>query len=215
MKKIFSLFITLNSLMAFSQVTFNPGIRAGVNFAHLSGADDYFYSYGTENRNRISYGSRADFYVGFIANIRFAKMYALQPEVHYSRQGGTMEYMNSNNQLVKDDIKVAYIGIQLVNKFYINKLNIMVGPNLEFVVNNKELGNITNNYYDEHYYYGYTRNEIDLGITAGIGYDITKNLGVEARIKKGFVPVIDNGNSHSNVVFQTGVYYTFNTKNKD
>lgn len=217
MKKIFTLFIALTSVMAFSQVTFNPGIRAGVNFAHLTGADDYYYSFdnGVENRNKISYGSRVDFYAGFIANIRFAKMYALQPEIHYSRQGGTMEYKNTNNQIVKSDVKLAYMGIQLVNKFYVNKLNFLVGPNLEFIVNNKELGRDNEIFSNGYYYYYGPDVEVDLGITAGIGYDITKNLGVEARIKKGFVPVIDNGNSHSNVVFQTGVYYTFNTKNKD
>lgn len=213
MKKIFTLFIALTSVMVFSQVTFNPGIRAGVNFAHFSGADDYYYNYvnGTETTNKITYGSRVDFYAGFIANIRFAKIYALQPEIHYSRQGGTVEYKNTNNQIEKTDFKLAYMGLQLVNKFYINKLNFLVGPNLEFVINNKELGNNYNDSHDEHYYFGYQRNEIDLGITAGIGYDITKNLGVEARVKKGFLPVIDNGNYHSNVVFQTGLYYTFNT----
>lgn len=219
MKKIFTFFIVFASTWAFSQVSFNPGIRAGVNFAHFSGADDYYYNYdynnGTETRNTISYGSRTDFYIGFVGNIRFAKMYALQPEVHYSRQGGTIEYINANNQKVKKDLKLAYMGVQLVNKFYVNKLNFLVGPNLEFIVNNKELGNNGEDYSNGYYYYYGPSTEVDLGITAGVGYDFTNNFGVEARVKKGFVPVLDNGDYHSNVVFQAGVYYTFNTKKKD
>ncbi|SEM78151.1 hypothetical protein SAMN05421856_106262 [Chryseobacterium taichungense] len=55
-------------------------------------------------------------------------------------------------------------------------------------------------------------NEVDLGITAGIGVDITNNFGVEARVKKGFIPVYTFYNDHSNVTFQAGVYYTFNMK---
>lgn len=86
---------------------------------------------------------------------------------------------------------------------------------MEFIANNKELRKGYDNYYsDEENLYGYPNNEIDLGITAGVGYDFTNNFGIEARVKKGFIPVLNYGDYHSNVVFQLGAYYTFNTKNK-
>jgi hypothetical protein len=114
---------------------------------------------------------------------------------NYSRQGAKFE-TNVNNWNGQT-LSVSYLGLQLVNKFYFNKFNVLVGPTLEFVVDKKNFE---------------PDNEIDLGITAGLGYDITKNFGVEARVKKGFVPVYSFYDNHTNVTFQAGVYYTFNMK---
>ncbi len=201
-----------------AQVSFNPGIRAGINFSHLTkGNSNSFYSfydydfnsyYSTSPNSTVDMKNRIDFYIGFQANIRFTRFYALQPEINYSRQGtkveGTRTYYNNNTSpfttTFSDELKVSYIGLQLINKFYMNQFNIHIGPTLDFVVERSS--------------YSYLENEVDLGILLGAGYDITKNIGVEARIKKGFVPVISGSGNHSNVVIQTGVYYTFPNKER-
>lgn len=55
--------------------------------------------------------------------------------------------------------------------------------------------------------------EVDLAFQFGLGYNINKNIGIEARIKKGIVPVIDRSeNDQTNVVFQFGLNYTFDVK---
>ncbi|AZA52419.1 porin family protein [Chryseobacterium sp. G0201] len=197
MKKTALLLFALFTTLSFAQVTFNPGIRAGANFSHFTNNENqtfYWPDYQDANMN-MDFKTKTDFYIGFLGNIRFAKFYALQPEINYSRQGAKFE-TNVNN-LNGQTLSVSYLGLQLVNKFYFNKFNVLVGPTLEFVVDKKNFE---------------PDNEIDLGITAGLGYDITKNFGVEARVKKGFVPVYSFYDNHTNVTFQAGVYYTFNMK---
>lgn len=203
MKKLYFLLLLLIANFAFSQVTFNPGIRAGANFSHFSKGSDYYnydfnfndYYYDNSNNQRnYDFKTRVDFYIGFLGNIRFTRFYALQPEINYSRQG-TRVQSNSNNKGDKN-FSVSYLGAQLINKFYFKSFNVHVGPTLDFVVD-KDFS---------------IENEVDLGITAGVGYDITKNLGVEARVRKGFVPVVYSGDNSTNVVFQAGVYYTFDMK---
>jgi hypothetical protein len=51
-------------------------------------------------------------------------------------------------------------------------------------------------------------NGVDLAFFFGAGFKFTENFGIEARIKKGIIPVDDNWD-YTNVVFQTGINYTF------
>ncbi|MCS3867127.1 hypothetical protein J3D55_000043 [Chryseobacterium ginsenosidimutans] len=84
-----------------------------------------------------------------------------------------------------------------MNKFYFKNFNVLVGPTIDIAVEKD---------FDASY-------DFDLGITAGAGYDITPNLGVEARVKQGFLHTINNyQGKHANIVFQAGLYYTFNLK---
>jgi hypothetical protein len=198
MKKTLFLLAFIVSGLSFAQVTFNPGIRAGANFSHFTNKDQWYsywddYSYG--NEAQMDFKTKTDFYLGLFGNIRFAKFYALQPEINYSRQGAKLD-TNINNWNGQT-ITASYLVFQLVNKFYFNRFNVHFGPTLEFLVEQKNFD---------------AENEIDLGITAGLGFDITHNFGVEARVKKGFIPVYSFNNDHSNVTFQAGVYYTFNMK---
>lgn len=199
MKKIISLFTLIISGLAFAQVTFNPGIRAGANFSHFTNKAQWYsyldFDYSNSAEANMDFKTKTDFYLGLFGNIRFAKFYALQPEINYSRQGAKLD-TNINNWNGQT-ITASYIGFQLVNKFYFNKFNIHVGPTMDFLVEQKNFE---------------ASNEVDLGITAGIGVDITNNFGIEARVKKGFIPVYTFYNDHSNVTFQAGVYYTFNMK---
>ena len=74
-----------------------------------------------------------------------------------------------------------------------------VGPAIDFVV-------------DKNYP---VENDIDLAFVLGAGYDITPNFGIEARVKKGIVPTVNDnysGDEHTNVVFSLGATYTFNVK---
>ncbi|MCJ7933669.1 MAG: PorT family protein [Chryseobacterium sp.] len=199
MKKIYFLLIGLLSGLSSAQVTFNPGIRAGANISHLSNGPTTSYWHYNDNQGYYQYGadqfdikSKVDFYIGFQANIRFATFYALQPELYYTRQGAKFE--SQNPAVESKTVTLSYVGGAVVNKFYFDQFNIHFGPTLEFLTDNKNIPSPT---------------AVDLGILLGAGYDITKNIGVEARIKKGFVHVY---NDHTNVTFQAGVYYTFNLK---
>ncbi|WP_346983397.1 outer membrane beta-barrel protein [Chryseobacterium sp. POE27] len=92
MKKIIPLFTLIISGFAFAQVTFNPGIRAGANFSHFTNKAQWYsyldFDYSNSAEAKMDFKTKTDFYIGLFGNIRFAKFYALQPEINYSRQGG-------------------------------------------------------------------------------------------------------------------------------
>ena len=207
MKKFYFMLLAFAGTFAMAQVTFNPGIRAGANFAHLSDLNNsatyYYDSNGTYVESNPEFKTIVDAYVGFQANIRFTKVYALQPEINYSRQGSEVRDNNSNTITT---LRTGYVGMQLVNKFYMNNFNLHVGPMIDFLV--------SNNIPQSNQYNGYTDSvtPIDLGIVLGAGYDFTPNFGAEVRLKKGIIPVDFFDGNNTNVVFQTGVYFTFPIK---
>jgi hypothetical protein len=195
MKKLFVIaiiaFIGITNTQA--QVTFRPGLRGGLNLSHFSKGDQAFY-----NDNRSStireYNAKSDFYLGFYGALKLTKYYTLQPEIDYSRQGSIFKLSN-NPETTKLD--VSYLSIEVVNKFTFNKFNIHVAPTFDIEVENN---------FD-------TDASVDLAFLLGAGYNFTDNFGIEARVKKGIIPVLDfSDGNHTNVVFQFGVNYTFDIK---
>ncbi|MDR0194520.1 MAG: PorT family protein [Myroides sp.] len=171
----------------------NPGIRGGWSLSNVTNTGgDY----------------RTNFYLGVQLPIRLAKFYELQPELVYSRQGANNAVDRayfSNSYQGKDDLTLDYIDINVINKFHFGRVNLQVGPGLAIHTSSNE-SNIT---------------PIDLTFNFGIGIDITKRLGVEARWMPGIVDINDsgdyyyNGNYNSNSdymrnnTFQIGAYFKF------
>ena len=216
-KKIRGLFLVVLTLLAFTQaeaqVTFRPGIRAGVNMSHFT-QGDYSYSnayYYDANGNYVPYvddsefTSKTGFYVGFYGALRLTKYYTLQPEFTYSNQGSNYRapltglQLGYNNNYYPRKLDVSYLSVALVNKFTFNdKFNVHLGPTIDFVV-------------DRNYP---VYNDVDLAFVLGAGYNFNSNFGIEARVKKGIIPAINDnsGGDHTNVVFSFGAIYTFNVK---
>ena len=173
-----------------AQVSFKPGIRGGLNFSHFT--DDnynngYYYGSGNYiNGGNSGFNSKTDFYLGFFGALKLSKYYTLQPEIDYSNQGTS--YNDVNNSTA--NLNVSYLSITIVNKFtFSDKFNVHFGPTMDFVV-------------DKNFN---TESDVDLAFQLGAGYNFTNNFGIEARVKKGIVPVIyDSGNDHTNVVFSLG-----------
>ena len=205
MKKLIITAIILATVTnSFAQ--FNFGIRGGMNLADYSNLTDS--------------SKKADYYVGAIFSIQLGDLYTLQPEFTYSKQGtklnGTYADLKSNK------ISVNYFSIDVANKFNIAKnVHFLIGPYFDIVMD-KDIKYIhpTQDGYD--YYYRYDTTGVDLGFIFGFGFDVTKNLTLEARYKQGFIGVIDNvenNNSdgsyyydedpHLNKVIQLGLTYKF------
>ena len=197
-----------------AQVTFKPGLRGGLNFSHFTQGDFYgssYYDYNTgsyiNSIDNTDYTSKTDLYVGFYGALHLTKYYTLQPEINYSRQGSNIETIN-NNVISRTKFDISYLSIGMINKFtFTEKFNFHVGPTLDFVVDKPRfLVNKSSTYFD-------TDSDIDLAFVAGFGYNFTKNIGLEARVKKGIIPVFDYSDSnHTNVVFSVGATYTFDIK---
>lgn len=208
-KAIIVALLCLSGLVEMSaQVSFKPGIRAGLNLSHFTKGDfdnyddTYYYDEYYNDyvfapvRRDDRYKSKADLYVGIYGALKLTKYYTLQPEIIYSRQGTNFEY-REGGRIYKEKLDVSYLSVGIVNKFtFGDKFNIHVGPTVDILV-------------DENFV---TSNEVDFAFMLGAGFNFTKNFGIEARIKKGVIPVLDYSSSHSNVVFQTGITYTFDVK---
>lgn len=200
MKKGF--FLAFFTIFAFSQiqaqVTFRPGLRGGLNFSHFSngGYNNDYYNNGYNNNEDFT--SKTDFYIGFYGALKLAKHYTLQPEINYSSQGSNYDYLDANtNTRVSGQFDISYLSIDIMNKFNFNdKFNFHFGPTIDFVV--------SKNFRNE--------SDVDLAFVAGLGYSFTKNFGIEARAKKGIIPVFYDNSDPTNVVFQLGATYTFDIK---
>lgn len=195
MKKIICLLLLTFCGITNAQVSFKPGLRAGLNLSHFTKSnEDYYYDSFSTNQNR-DFSSKTDFYVGFYGALHLTKYYTLQPEFDYSRQGSKFKDINNTKEI---NLDVSYLSIAIVNKFtFSDKFNVHIGPTIDFQVEN----NFN------------TDSEVDLAFILGAGYNFTKNFGLEARVKKGVIPVLDySDGNHSNVVFSFGGTYTFDLK---
>jgi len=73
--------------------------------------------------------------------------------------------------------------LQFTNKVYIKNFNVFAGPFLDLAVGNNNAG-------------------LDIGFAGGLGYDLSKNLGFEVRIKKGFISMLDHENSSLELIIR-------------
>lgn len=195
MKKITLLLLCLTGFFtANAQVTFKPGIRAGVNFATLT---------------QTEFDTRTDFYVGGFGAIKFTRFYTLQPEINYSRQGaGEGSYFDdfNNNNVNFDKVELNYLSLGLVNRFTFNdQFDVHFGPTFDIQTSS----NVR------------TNSDVDLGLTAGIGYTLPFGLTIEARVKKGIIDVLESDyyydgwyvdDYNTNFLFQVGLSYSFSAK---
>jgi hypothetical protein len=181
--------------IAQAQVSFRPGLRGGANFSHFTKGSNYYadpYDPDYPSVSTVNYSTKTDFYVGFYGALKLSKFYTLQPEIDYSSQGSN--YRSSTNNIT---LNVDYLSFEILNKFTFNdRFNFHFGPTLDFVTS-------TNFNTDAN---------VDMAFVLGMGINLTRNFGIEGRVKKGIIPVVDFNENHTNVVFSVGGTYTFDVK---
>lgn len=130
MKKIFllfGLFVFITSPL-FSQdgetvsreISF--GVKAGVNFASITGE--------IEGEDIDEYDGRTGLHFGGVVNIPVSEMFAVQPELIYSQQGFTEEYMGYDFKGIFNFINVPILADFTV----VEGLSLQAGPQIGFTV---------------------------------------------------------------------------------
>lgn len=200
MKKVIIILCFLGAIQIYAQVTFKPGIHAGMNISKLSGID---------------IPSKTDFFAGAFGEIKFSKKYALQPEITYSRQGAKGDYtyrpFYSPGTVIADnvDISLQYISLSINNKILLyDDLYLLLGEFNDIIVGDeiiiKKSRSISKG------------QDIDYGLFGGFEYSITKEFAVEVRFKKGLADALDDYTGFeskiTNQAFQIGASYTFGKK---
>jgi hypothetical protein len=209
MKKVFFIvFFTISGvLQSEAQVSFRPGIKAGLNISKFTNSE---------------MSSKKDFYLGGVLNIKFNKIFTLQPELIYSKQGAfRAEYLVNydpmvSNQNQKVEYSIDYLSFGAISQFTLgNGFHFVVGPSLDF----KVADNFNENYADNPIGF-------DLAFVGGVGYSFPNGLSLDARFKQGLVDIFGNnfntnydtnGNGNYdeivlNQLFQLGISYSFDLK---
>lgn len=200
MRQLTILFFLACSLCSTAQTKFKPGVRAGANFANITST---------------GFSARTDFYVSGLGELRLGSVYALQPEFSYSRQGAkgaVIERSDATRTPVANEIVTNYVSFGAMNKFYLSDFfNVMIGPTLD-----QEMGQSP-----------VLRRYWDATINVGIEFKTPFGLGIEARMKRGTIDLINSnkfetiGNrgwfnieENANIVIQAGLTYYFGTNKK-
>lgn len=192
-----------------SQVTFDAGVKAGYSASVISGLDaDY----------------RNSFYAGAYGSLNFTKVYNMQFEALFLQQGVnnlrivTTDYGYYNNITVyEEDVRLNYLSLNLINKFNFNKFNLHIGPGIDIKISEPDRARYYNypDYGSSTFLYS-NNSDVDLTVNIGLGYNITDQLSIEARMRQGIVePIYVNSYSYYNYSanlnrsFLVGLNYRF------
>jgi uncharacterized protein (UPF0128 family) len=170
-KLLFTCFLLLITLNSKAQGV-DLGIKAGINFAELTDASDL------DNKTGYTFG--------LFAGIKFSDKIGIQGDLLYSAQG-------------VDDIDLNYVNVPIVLRYFIiSKLNVQVGPQFGFVVDDNVKDVFKNTAESKTF---------DLSGIVGLGYDLPLGFRVEGRYNFGFSDAVDELGKNS--VFNLSVGYSF------
>ena len=205
------LFLTAVAVFAFGftnaqEIKF--GVKAGLNMASLSGGDAY---YG-------SYGRKAGFHVGGLAEIKINDKFSVQPELLYSLKGADFNFGfgGFGLGLPSNKLNLTYIDLPVMVKFYpIERLSAELGPNVAFLMSAK--GSKYNSVTDTTDPNGDVKdsyNTVDYGMNIGAGYELKQGIMFQLRYNIGLSdvskgPTTGTNYSDKNSVIQVSVGYKF------
>lgn len=172
------------------------GVKGGVNFATISGADE-------------TPDSRTSFHVGVVGELPLADIFSLQAEVLYSGQGFSYDFEGPTGDKV--EYQLDYISVPILAKVYVVEgLSLEVGPTFNFVVN-EEIDNMPNEDdgdIDLDETPAPEANSFDVGVGAGLTFQTNMGFFASGRYNYGLTEIYED--SHwKNSVFQISVGYKF------
>ncbi|CAM3392301.1 porin family protein [Aequorivita lipolytica] len=203
MKKLFIFtIITLLSVTIAQSQEFRLGAKAGLNVASLGG--DTFYG---------GLNTRVSFHIGGLVEIPLVGKFSLQPEILYSSQGSSFDYYNGTFVSFNGDVKLDYINVPVLAKFYIIEgLSAEAGPVFSVLVSAEEdeynaSEEATVRVDSKDNYKGF-----DAAFAIGASYRLNMGVFFSLRYNKGLLDVNDidgyNGKNQNNV-FQVSAGYSF------
>jgi hypothetical protein len=219
------LFLTVFSLIAFiaSAQDFSFGIKAGANFAAIGNSDEPLFdpadAFDLSELNFVSSsggdnGGLTAIYFGVYAEIPVSEKFSIQPELLYSKQGGTQDgslVFQEANVNYESTFNLSYLTVPIMAKFYVAKgLSLEAGPQIGFLlksefdieVNNALFASSTTEDVKD-----FTKSN-DFAFNIGAGYQLNSGLNFNLRYNIGLTDAYEDIDA-KNSVFQVGVGYTF------
>lgn len=185
MKKVlFSGIVFLLCISAAKAQHVELGLKGGLNLSRVAINDGR------------DYDTKAGGHFGGLAHIHLTNMFALQPELVYSMQGGK----DGGNEL-----KLNYINMPLLGQFMFgNGFRLQTGPQLGILTTAKsKVGDVEIDVKDD-------LKAVDFSWVFGASYIFPAGVGFDARFNAGIANISDNrAYDARNGVFQLGVFYQF------
>lgn len=167
------------------------GIKGGLNYATITKGD---FNEGPD--------PRTSFHLGFVGEIPVVEnVFAIQPEVLYSRQGFEINQtiLGVNYQT---DYKLDYINVPVLAKIYLGKaLSIEAGPQFGLKISEKYENDDSSIETNE-------VNEFDTAIAAGLSFNFSGGIFITGRFTQSLNEVVKDSGS-KNQVFQAGLGVKF------
>lgn len=186
--------VSMFSIVAFAQES-TFGVKAGVNFAKITG-DDLEDASG-----------RTGFHVGAIAEFPLSEQFSIQPEAVYSQQG--LEYDDFGFDI---KLKLDYINIPIMAKYYFSTtrdLAIEFGPQIGILMNAKaEADGDEEDVKDD-------VKGSDISVGGGLSYQMETGWFAQARYMFGVSDINDTddentfGDNFTNSVLSISIGYRF------
>ncbi|OBQ57275.1 PorT family protein [Tamlana sp. s12] len=159
------------------------GVKGGLNFATISG--DH-----TENIDMVT-----AFNIGGMVEIPVSEKLSVQPEIIFSGTGFSID---------DNTTALNYLNIPLIAKYYIIKgLSLEAGPQIGFLLSAKNEDLDVKDAY----------NNVDFGITTGVGYKLNNGINFGARYNFGLSNInnIDGATDKNRIgALQLSIGYFFN-----
>lgn len=177
--------LTIMSFSAQAQL-FKLGIKAGLNYANITGTDI------TVNAKNYESEAITSYHAGLVAQVGLTKGVAFQPELLYSTQGAT--YKDAVSEVTNE---LGYISIPAVLIIDLNKtFSLELGPQASFLLSEKKAFAVND------------ANTFDFSVVGGLGIKVTKSIFVQARYGLGLTEISENADSKNSVVqVSAGVFF--------
>ncbi|ERM84235.1 hypothetical protein P872_15750 [Rhodonellum psychrophilum GCM71 = DSM 17998] len=151
------------------------GAKAGVNFANYTGSDLAGYEFE----------SITNYHAGIFVEFGLFEAFSIQPELLYSTAGSNLKGTGEN---IKNEL--GYLSIPVVARFYLipDRLSVDVGPQVSFLLNEKENVNISNS------------ETFDFALVGGLTYQIIGPLFVQGRYNLGLTDVKKDADVKNSII---------------
>jgi hypothetical protein len=165
MQLTLALISLLVTLLSQAQISF--GVKAGGTVSTLK-----------YEKSEEPYPAKFGFNAGVLARITLNKTFFLQPELVYTQKG----YKYFDGLPYKGTAHTNYIalalpaGANITDHFYV-----LAGPEIGFLIEEKY--KLSSGTFQKRY------RDLDIGLDAGIGFRITRNIDIEGRFQQGFYKV--------------------------
>lgn len=207
-------------LAAFAQSGVKFGVKAGVINSDIKGdAVNSLNSILDYTQGLVKPASKTSFYGGFTAELPIATDLFFEPGIIYSEKGYEMngefnlkdlEFIGAN---AKARLQLNYVDIPVLLKYKSSGLSISVGPQFSYLTKgnlNTRAGLLGINLLNKDIDVSNNFNKWDVGISGGVGYDITPNIGINAAYDHGLTKIDVNRNTNAyNTAIRVGLNFKF------